>query len=169
MFQLKKEKTEGKERVTGPRKEGRKEWRSVVSDSLRPHVLQPTRLLCPWDFPGNSAGVDCHLQGIFPTQGSNPRLLHCRQTLYCLSHQGIKNTEFDIYQLGDLGKLPNHFVSLFHLLNEDDCIFFIGFSLQVMRIKYDNIKLVYSKCSIILLPISLEDLFIFIVSIQLAL
>ena len=46
--------------------------------------------LCPWDFPGNSTGVDCHflLQGIFPTQGSNPGLLHCRQTLYHLSHQG---------------------------------------------------------------------------------
>ena len=64
--------------------------RSVVSDSLRPHGLQPTRLLCPWDFPGNSTGVDCHflLQGIFPTQGLNPGLPHCRQTLYHLSHQG---------------------------------------------------------------------------------
>ena len=34
--------------------------RSVVSDSLRPHGLQPTRLLCPWDFPGKSTGVGCH-------------------------------------------------------------------------------------------------------------
>ena len=34
--------------------------RSVVSDSSRPHGLQPTRLLCPWDFPGKSAGVGCH-------------------------------------------------------------------------------------------------------------
>ena len=44
---------------------------SVVPDSLRPHGLQSTRLLCPWDFPGNSPVVDCHflLQGIFPTQG----------------------------------------------------------------------------------------------------
>ena len=41
-------------------------------------------------FPGKSAGVGCHfpLQGIFPTQESNPGLPHCRQTLYCLSHQG---------------------------------------------------------------------------------
>ena len=41
------------------------------------------------DFPGNSTGVDCHflLQGIFPTQGSNPGLPHCRQTLFHLSHQ----------------------------------------------------------------------------------
>ena len=33
---------------------------SVVSDSLRPHGLQPTRLLCPWDFPGKSTGAGCH-------------------------------------------------------------------------------------------------------------
>ena len=34
--------------------------RSVVSDSLRPHGVQPTRLLCPWDFPGKSTRVGCH-------------------------------------------------------------------------------------------------------------
>ena len=33
---------------------------SVVSDSSRPHGLQATRLLCPWDFPGKSTGVGCH-------------------------------------------------------------------------------------------------------------
>ena len=33
---------------------------SVVYDSLRPHGLQPTRLLCPWDFPGKNTGVGCH-------------------------------------------------------------------------------------------------------------
>ena len=40
--------------------------------------LQPTRLLCPWDSPGKNTGVGCHalLQRIFPTQGSNPCLLH---------------------------------------------------------------------------------------------
>ena len=61
---------------------------SVLSDSQRPHRLQPTRLLRPWDFPGKNTGVGCHflLQGIFLTQGSNPGLPHCRQTLYPLSH-----------------------------------------------------------------------------------
>ena len=46
--------------------------------------------LCAWDFPGNSTGVHVHflLQGFFPTQGSNPGLPHCRETLYHLSHQG---------------------------------------------------------------------------------
>ena len=33
---------------------------SVVSDSVRPHGRQPTRLLRPWDFPGKNTGVGCH-------------------------------------------------------------------------------------------------------------
>ena len=51
--------------------------RSAAPDSLRPPVLQPARLLCPWDFSEKNIGVGCHilLQGIFPTQGWNPRLL----------------------------------------------------------------------------------------------
>ena len=42
------------------------------------------------DSPGKNIGVGRHalLQGIFPTQGSNPSLPHCRQILYHLSHQG---------------------------------------------------------------------------------
>ena len=57
---------------------------------LRPHGLQPTSLLHPWSFLGKNTGVGCHflLQGIFPTQGLNRGLPHCRQTLYHLSHQG---------------------------------------------------------------------------------
>ena len=41
-------------------------------------------------FPGKNTGVGSHslLQGILPTQGSNPGLLHCKQILYHLSHQG---------------------------------------------------------------------------------
>ena len=48
-----------------------------MSDSLQPHVLQPARLLCPWDSPGKNNGVGCHalLQGIFLTQGLNPQLM----------------------------------------------------------------------------------------------
>ena len=44
---------------------------------LRSDGLQPARLLCPWNFPGKITRVGCHflLQGIFPTQGSNPHLL----------------------------------------------------------------------------------------------
>ena len=52
-----------------------------MSDPLWPLGRQPTRLLSPWNSPGKNTGVGCHflLQGIFPTQGSNPGLLHCRQ------------------------------------------------------------------------------------------
>ena len=44
--------------------------------------------------------MECHflLQGIFPTQELNPGLLHCRQTLYRLSHQGSPHTYVDIYK-----------------------------------------------------------------------
>ena len=64
--------------------------RSVVSDSTRPHGLEPTRLLRSWDFAGKSTGVGCHflLQGIFLPQGSNWGLPKGRQMLYHLSHQG---------------------------------------------------------------------------------
>ena len=62
----------------------------VVSNSLLPHGLQTGRLLCPWDSAGKNTGVGCHflLQGIYPTQGSNPGLLHYRQILYQLSYKG---------------------------------------------------------------------------------
>ena len=56
-----------------------------MPDSLWPHGLYS-----PWNSPGQNTGVGSLslLQGIFPTQGLNPGLLHCRQILYYLSHQG---------------------------------------------------------------------------------
>ena len=64
---------------------------SVVSDSLWPYGVKPTRLLCPWVFPGKNTEVGCHflLQGIFPTQGSNSVLPHCGQNLHRLSYERI--------------------------------------------------------------------------------
>ena len=55
-----------------------------MSDSLWPHGLYS-----PWDSPGQNTGVGSLslLQGIFPTQGLNPGLPHCRRFLYQLSHQ----------------------------------------------------------------------------------
>ena len=52
-------------------------------------LTRSVRLLCPWDSPGKNTAVGCHvlLQGILPTQGSNPDLPHCRWILYRLSHQ----------------------------------------------------------------------------------
>ena len=45
--------------------------------TLRPYGLEPARLFCPWDSLGKNTGVGCPalLLGIFPTQGSNSRLL----------------------------------------------------------------------------------------------
>ena len=56
----------------------------LISDSLRPHALQPTRLLCPQNSPGKKTGVG----GQFPSpgdllnQGLKPCLLHSRRVLY---------------------------------------------------------------------------------------
>ena len=80
-------------------------WESIVDwmhACMRAQLLQ----LCPTlydpmdcsppgssdhgDSTGRNTGMGCHalLQGIFPTQGSNPGLPHCRQILYHLSYQG---------------------------------------------------------------------------------
>jgi len=55
-----------------------------MSDSLLPHGLYS-----PWNSSGHNTGVGSLslLQEIFPTQGSNPGLLHCRWILYQLSHR----------------------------------------------------------------------------------
>ena len=64
--------------------------RSFMSDSLRPHGLYLTRLLCPWDSPGKNTGVGCHflLWVNFPTQGPKPRLLNWQVDSLVLNHLG---------------------------------------------------------------------------------
>ena len=60
-----------------------------MSDSLQPYGLYPARLLCLWNSPSKNTGVGSYslLQQIFPAQGLNPGLLHCRQTLYHPNNQ----------------------------------------------------------------------------------
>ena len=67
--------------------------------------------LCPLNSLGKNTGVGCHshLQGIFPNQVSNPGLLHCRQTLYHLSHQGSPYAQLEIVK-------KNIFKPIFDLL-----------------------------------------------------
>ena len=62
---------------------------SVMSDSLRPQGLYN-----PWNSPARilEVGSLCFLQAIFPTQGWNPGLPHCRRILYQLSHEGSPRT-----------------------------------------------------------------------------
>ena len=88
---------------------GERESCSVVSDSLWPHGLYN-----PWNSLGQNTRVSSLslLQGIFPTQGSNPGLLHCRQILYQLSHKGSLFTFINkqIYSQGlDKGNTRNFF------------------------------------------------------------
>ena len=79
--------------ILTPQSESESVSRSVLSDSLQPRGLQPARLLCLQNSPDKNTGVGHHalLQRLFPTQGSNPSLLHCRQILYCLSHWMLKS------------------------------------------------------------------------------
>ena len=65
---------------------------SEVAQSC-PTVCDPMDLR-PWYFPGKNTGVGCHfrLQGIFPTQGMNPSLLHWQADSLSLSHQGSSDT-----------------------------------------------------------------------------
>jgi len=62
-------------------------WKSLSCVRL----LRPRGLYSPWNSPGQDIGVGSHSlhQGIFWTQGWNLGLLHCRQILYHLSHQGM--------------------------------------------------------------------------------
>ena len=65
--------------------------RFVMSNFLWPPLdCSPPDSSVHGDSPDRNTGEGCHalLQGIFPTQGSNPGLTHCRWILYRLSHQG---------------------------------------------------------------------------------
>ena len=68
-------------------------------------LCDPMNLYSPWNSPGQNAGVGSLslLQGIFPTQGLNTGLPHCRQILYQLSHKG--SLVQDIAKCHLLGKL----------------------------------------------------------------
>ena len=80
------------------------ESHSVMSDSLQLHDLYS-----PWNSSGQNTGVGSlsFLQGIFPTQGLNPGLLHCGWILYQLSHQGSPQ----ITGVGSLSLLPQIFLT----------------------------------------------------------
>ena len=66
------------------------------------------------DFPGKDTRVGCHflLQGILPTQGSNPGLLHCRQFLYQLSYQGSSLLYEKTYKIKIKGNTHNLIIIL---------------------------------------------------------
>ena len=92
-------------------------WNKVKVKSLSPVWLFATPWTVTYEAPPSmgfsrqECWVDCHflLQGIFPTQELNPGLLHCRQTLYRLSHQGSRCL-WPLYQIVTVN-LPWHSLS----------------------------------------------------------
>ena len=89
----------------------------LVNITLKVKVAQSCLTLCnPWNSPGQIARVDsCSLlQGIFPTQRSNPGLPHCRQILYQLSHQGNPRTlEWVVYPFSSGSSRPRNRTGVF--------------------------------------------------------
>ena len=86
------------------------ERHSVMSDFLWPHGL-----CSPWNSPGQNTGVGSLslLQGIFPTQGSNPGLPHCRRILYQLSHQGSQRIlEWVVYPFSSRSSRPRNWTGV---------------------------------------------------------
>ena len=88
------------------------------------HGLWPTRLLCPWDFPDENAGLGCHflLQGIFLTQESNPCLLHWQADSLPLSYREAPK------------KFPGTFKVKFHNFRKSYIIFIVIYSFFLMFI-----------------------------------
>ena len=103
----------GKEKEREKKFEPGQDFPSLISPFLL-HALDPplTSKLNPVDHnplgssvhgdsPGKNTGVGCHslLQGIFPTQGSNPGLRHSKWILYCLSHLGSPTGQLNQQEL----------------------------------------------------------------------
>ena len=88
------------------------ESHSVMSNSLRPHGLYSS-----WNSPGQNTGVGSFslLQGIFPTQGSNPGFLHCWQILYQLIHKGRPRIlEWVAYHFSSGSSQPRNPIGVLH-------------------------------------------------------
>ena len=111
---------------------------SVVYNSLWPHGLYS-----PWNSPGQNTGVGSLslLPEIFPIQGSNPGLLHCRWILYQLSHKGsLRILEWVAYPFSRGSSQPKNWTRV-------SCIaggFFTNWDNR--EATKDNIYIYTSKC-----------------------
>ena len=101
-----------------------------MSDSLQSHGLYSQ-----WNSPGQNTGVGrlSLLQGIFPTQGSNPSLPHCRQILYQLSHR--ENPMLFLQSRTTLHYLFIFFL-IYYLLEYSDLQHCVSFCYKANRISY---------------------------------
>ena len=98
---------------------------SIVSDCLRPHGCRLPGSSVHEDSLGKNTGVGCPPGLFFPTQESNPDLLHCRRILYCLSHQGSP---------GHFGEMLKEFKpTLKNNLEDQAWLFFFKSFVQLVR------------------------------------
>ena len=103
------------------------------------------------DSPVKNTGVGCHvlLQGIFPTQGSNPGFPQCRQILYCLSHQeSPRMLEWVAYPFSSGSSQPRNWTEI-------SCIagsFFTNWAISKAQIRGCIYSNVYSSVSIFCSP-----------------
>ena len=83
--------------------------------------MQPHGLYSPWNSPGQTTGVGSLslLQGIFPTQGLNPGLPHCRQILYPLSHKGSPGLDLGNITINKASGDDGISAELFQILKDD--------------------------------------------------
>ena len=99
-------------------------WKSLSHVSLPPYELYS-----PWYSPDQNIGVDSLslLQGIFPTQGSNPGLPHCRKILYQLSHKGSPRIlEWVAYPFSSRSSQPRNWTGVSYIAG----IFFTNWAIR---------------------------------------
>ena len=118
------------------------ESHSVMFNSLEPHGLYSS-----WNSPGPNTGVGSLslLQGIFPTEGLNPGLLHCRRILYQLTHKGSprvlewvccrKGDPFQGLELGSCLMLGNEFSEETHMLTKQEISLGKGTRVESTRVR----------------------------------
>ena len=87
--------------------------RSVASDSQRPHGLQPTRLVHPWDFPGKSTGVGCHC----PLKATQCQIitLACNQQSKIREHYSLTGRKTKVKPWGYLKHIRIQFTFTYNL------------------------------------------------------
>ena len=108
-----------------------------MSDSLRPHGLQPTSLLHPWDFPGKSIGMGCHCLLLFVT---------IILLIYTFKYTNISNIHFQMTHRSLIPLFASNYVSIYVQFSycyvikftvvsffSDKCAFKLGFSRQTYQ------------------------------------
>ena len=118
---------------------------SVMSNSQRPHGLQPTRLLHPWDFPGKSTGVGCHcLLHMLLSHSQNIKLL--------IHHHSYSWRKISSQLCDDQWKHLNELLNIYYLLIE-----VLGLKLRYKQAFKQSIFIYFLKDYITHFPLPVEE------------